>query len=166
MSSSRPRPATPTLTGTRASSPASDATSRAAREGAQRGWVGERRAVVPLITTDVAVLNHPTIGPRLRVQNHQLQSFLTGPDTSTSARLHAEAALGAIWRPLITEPPLDLANAAHQHTSSTPPSPPSNPADPPRRGIRTGYPHRPARRALLANDADPTSPVVDGSASG
>jgi hypothetical protein len=24
--------------------------------------------------------------------------------------------LGAIWRPLITEPPLDLANAAHQHT--------------------------------------------------
>jgi hypothetical protein len=72
--------------------------------------------VVPLITTDVAVLNHPTIGPRLRAQNHQLQSFLTGPDTSTSARLHAEAALGAIWRPLITEPLLDLANAAHQHT--------------------------------------------------
>src|SRR5215213_8592180 len=74
------------------------------------------REVVPLVATDVAVLNHPTIGPRLRVQNHQLQSFLTGPDTSTSARLRSEASLGAIWRPLIAEPRLDLADAAHQHT--------------------------------------------------
>jgi AcrR family transcriptional regulator len=74
------------------------------------------RDVVPLIATDVAVLNHPTIGPRLRAQNQQLQYFLTGPDTSTSARLRAEAALGAIWRPLIAEPPLDLADPAHQHT--------------------------------------------------
>jgi AcrR family transcriptional regulator len=72
------------------------------------------RQVVPLITIDVAVLNHPRIGPRLRAQNQQLQSFLTGPDTSTSARLRAEAALGAIWRPLVAEPPLDLADAAHQ----------------------------------------------------
>jgi AcrR family transcriptional regulator len=74
------------------------------------------RQVVPLIATDIAVLNHPTIGPRLRAQNHQLQSFLTGPDTSPSARLRAEAALGAIWRPLIAEPPLDLTNPTHQHT--------------------------------------------------
>jgi AcrR family transcriptional regulator len=74
------------------------------------------RDVLPLITIDVAVLNHPSIGPRLRTQNHQLQSFLTGPDTSVSARLRAEAALGAIWRPLIAEPPLDLTDAAHQHT--------------------------------------------------
>src|SRR5215213_2739445 len=43
------------------------------------------RQVVPLIATDIADLNHPTIGPRLRAQNHQLQSFLTGPDTSPSA---------------------------------------------------------------------------------
>jgi AcrR family transcriptional regulator len=74
------------------------------------------RQVVPLIATDIAVLNHPTIGPRLRAQNHQLQSFLTGPDTSPSARLRAEAALGAIWRPLIADPPLDLTNPTHQHT--------------------------------------------------
>ena len=74
------------------------------------------RDVVPLITIDVAVLNHPSIGPRLRGQNHQLQSFLTGPDTSVSARLRAEAALGAIWRPLIAEPPLDLTDPTHQHT--------------------------------------------------
>jgi len=74
------------------------------------------RDVVPLIATDVAVLNHPRIGPRLRAQNHQLQSFLSGPDTSVSARLRAEAALGAIWRPLIAEPPLDLTNPTHQHT--------------------------------------------------
>ena len=33
-----------------------------------------------------------------------------------SARLRAEAALGAIWRPLIADPPLDLTDPAHQHT--------------------------------------------------
>jgi AcrR family transcriptional regulator len=74
------------------------------------------REVVPLIATDVAVLNHPRIGPRLRAQNQQLQSLLAGPDTSISARLRAEAALGAIWRPLIAQPPLDLTDPAHQHT--------------------------------------------------
>ena len=61
------------------------------------------------------MLNHPSIGPRLRAQNHQLQSLLTAPDTSVSARLRAEAALGAIWRPLIAQPPLDLTDPAHQH---------------------------------------------------
>ena len=70
--------------------------------------------VAPLIATDVAVLNHPRIGPRLRAQNHQLQSLLAAPDTSGSARLRAQAALGAIWRPLIAEPPLDLTDPAHQ----------------------------------------------------
>jgi AcrR family transcriptional regulator len=74
------------------------------------------REVVPLVATDVAVLNHPSIGPRLRAQNQQLQSLLTAPDTSPSARLRAEAALGAIWRPLIAQPPLDLTSPAHQHT--------------------------------------------------
>ena len=73
------------------------------------------RDVVPLVATDVAVLNHPSIGPRLRAQNQQLQSLLTAPDTSASARLRAEAALGAIWRPLIAQPPLDLTSPAHQH---------------------------------------------------
>jgi AcrR family transcriptional regulator len=74
------------------------------------------REVVPLIATDVAVLNHPSIGPRLRAQNQQLRTLLAGPDVSVSARLRAEAALGAIWRPLIAEPPLDLTDRAHQHT--------------------------------------------------
>jgi AcrR family transcriptional regulator len=72
------------------------------------------REVVPLIATDVAVLNHPSIGPRLRAQNQQLQSLLIGPDASVSARLPAEAALGAIWRPLTAEPPVDLTDPAHQ----------------------------------------------------
>jgi AcrR family transcriptional regulator len=91
---------------------------RTARQllGAYLAVLLAHRDVVPLIATDVAVLNHPTIGPRLRTQNHQLQFFLTGPDASVSARLRAEAALGAIWRPLIAEPPLDLADAAHQLT--------------------------------------------------
>jgi AcrR family transcriptional regulator len=74
------------------------------------------REVVPLIATDVAVLNHPSIGPRLRDQNQQLQTLLAAPDTDVAARLRAEAALGAIWRPLITEPPLDLTDPHHQHT--------------------------------------------------
>jgi AcrR family transcriptional regulator len=72
------------------------------------------REVVPLIATDVAVLNHPSIGPRLRAQNQQLRTLLTTPDTSVAARLRAEAALGGIWRPLIADPPLDLTDPAHQ----------------------------------------------------
>jgi AcrR family transcriptional regulator len=73
------------------------------------------REVVPLVTTDVAVLNHPAIGPRLRAQNQQLQSLLTAPDTSVAARLRAEAALGAIRRPVFAEPQVDLSEPAHQH---------------------------------------------------
>jgi hypothetical protein len=42
--------------------------------------------------------------------------MLATPDTSLSARLRAEAALGAIWRPLIAEPQIDLSDPAHQHT--------------------------------------------------
>jgi AcrR family transcriptional regulator len=74
------------------------------------------RQIVPLVTTDVAVLNHPAIGPRLRAQNQRLQSLLTAPDTSVAARLRAEAALGAIRRPVFAEPQVDLSEPAHQHT--------------------------------------------------
>jgi len=74
------------------------------------------RQVVPLIATDVAVLNHPRIGPRVRAQNQQLRTLLAAPDTDVAARVRAEAALGAIWRPLIAEPPLDLTDPTHQHT--------------------------------------------------
>jgi AcrR family transcriptional regulator len=94
------------------------------------------REVVPLVATDVAVLNHPRIGPRLHSQNQQLRTLLTGPDTSPSARLRAEAALGAIWRPLIAQPPLDLTDPAHQHTlvdaaiATLQPSRPSPDGDP------------------------------------
>jgi AcrR family transcriptional regulator len=74
------------------------------------------REIVPLVTTDVAVLNHPRIGPRLRAQNQQLEFLLTAPDPSGSARLRAEAALGAIWRPLIAEPTIDLTDPTDQQT--------------------------------------------------
>jgi AcrR family transcriptional regulator len=74
------------------------------------------REAVTLVTTDLAVLNHPSIGPRLRAQNQQLQSLLAAPNTTVAARLRAEAALGAIWRPLIAEPQLDLTDPDHQHT--------------------------------------------------
>lgn len=124
------------------------------------------REVVPLITTDVAVLNHPNIGPRLRAQNQQLQSLLTAPNTDVAARLRAEAALGAIWPPLITEPRSTLPTPPTSTSSSTPPSPPSSPPNLPPTGNPYRLPHRPARRARAADDADPTSPVVDGSATG
>jgi AcrR family transcriptional regulator len=92
------------------------ASARTARQllGAYLAVLLAHREVVPLIATDVAVLNHPTIGPRLRAQNQQLRALLTTADTSVAARLRAEAALGGIWRPLIAEPPLDLADPAHQ----------------------------------------------------
>ena len=92
------------------------ASARTARQllGAYMAVLLAHREVVPLIATDVAVLNHPTIGPRLRAQSHQLRALLTTADTSVAARLRAEAALGGIWRPLIAEPPLDLSDPAYQ----------------------------------------------------
>jgi AcrR family transcriptional regulator len=111
------------------------------------------REVVPLIATDVAVLNHPRIGPRLRAQNQQLQSLLTAPDTSPSARLRAEAALGAIWRPLIAEPPLDLTDPAHQHTLIDAAVATLQPSRPSPTGDSWPPPNRPARRARVENDA-------------
>jgi AcrR family transcriptional regulator len=98
------------------STPAPSARTARPLLGAYLAVLLAHREVVPLIATDVAVLNHPSIGPRLRAQNQQLRTRLAGPDTSMSARLRAEAALGAIWRPLIAEPPLDLTNPTHQHT--------------------------------------------------
>jgi AcrR family transcriptional regulator len=102
------------------------------------------REVVPLVATDVAVLNHPSIGPRLRAQNQQLQSLLAAPDTGALARLRAEAALGAIWRPLIAQPPLDLTDPAHQHTLVDAAVATLPPSDPPPTGGRCWLPHRPA----------------------
>ena len=95
-----------------------DASAQAARQllDAYLAVLLAHREVVPLIAIDVAVLNHPKIGPRLRAQNRQLQSLLAAPDPSPSARLRAEAALGAIWRPLIAEAQINLTNPAHQHT--------------------------------------------------
>jgi AcrR family transcriptional regulator len=104
--------------------------------------------VVPLITTDVAVLNHPAIGPRLRAQNQQLQSLLTTPDTSVAARLRAEAALGAIRRPVIAEPQVDLSEPAHHHIlidaavatlQPSRPSPDGNPTPAPDSGLHAEH---------------------------
>jgi AcrR family transcriptional regulator len=97
------------------STPAASARTPRGLLGAYLAVLLAHRQVVPLVATDVAVLNHRTIGPRLRAQNQQLHALLASPDTGVPARLRAEAALGAIWRPLISEPPLDLADATHQH---------------------------------------------------
>jgi AcrR family transcriptional regulator len=72
--------------------------------------------VVPLVTTDIAVLNHPTIGPRIRAQDQRLRTLLAAPDTSAAATLRAEAALGAIRLPLTTQAAVDLTDASHRQT--------------------------------------------------
>jgi AcrR family transcriptional regulator len=106
------------------------------------------REVVPLITIDVAVLNHPSIGPRLQAQNQQLQSLLAAPDPGPSARLRAEAALGAIWRPLIAEPQVDLTDPDHQRIlidaavatlQPSQPSPDGNPTPAPDIGLHAEH---------------------------
>jgi AcrR family transcriptional regulator len=74
------------------------------------------REVVPLVATDIAVLNHPTIGPRIRAQDQRLRTLLAAPDTSAAATLRAEAALGAIRRPLTIQTAVDLTDASHQET--------------------------------------------------
>jgi AcrR family transcriptional regulator len=72
------------------------------------------REVVPLVATDVAVLNHHTIGPRIRAQDQRLRTLLVAPDASPAATLRAEAALGAIRRPVTTETTVDLTDASQQ----------------------------------------------------
>jgi AcrR family transcriptional regulator len=72
------------------------------------------REVVPLVATDIAVINHPTIGPRIRAQDQRLRTLLAAPDTSAAATLRAEAALGAIRLPLTTQAAVDLTDSSHQ----------------------------------------------------
>ena len=74
------------------------------------------RQIVTWVATDVAVVNHPEIGPRIRAQNRQLRTLLVAPDPSVAATLRAAAALGAIWRPLITEPEIDFTDPTYQQT--------------------------------------------------
>jgi AcrR family transcriptional regulator len=141
-----------------------DHTTPAASARTPRGLLGAyltvllaHRDVVPLVATDVAVLNHPSIGPRLRTQNQQLQSLLVDPDTGALARLRAEAALGAIWRPLIAEPPLDLTDPTHQHTLIDAAVATLQPSRPSPDGRLVAAANRPARRARVENDAQSRS---------
>src|SRR4029453_14656500 len=66
--------------------------------------------VDPLLDAIDACIQDHNQPPRPPPQTQPPQSLLTAPDTSVAARLRAEAALGAIWRPLIAEPPLDLTS--------------------------------------------------------
>jgi AcrR family transcriptional regulator len=122
------------------------------------------REVVPLVATDVAVLNHPAIGPRIRAQDQRLRTLLAAADPSPAATLRAEAALGAIRRPLTTHTTLDptldpalhtvdLTDASHQQTlidaavatlnagqADNRPSPDQTPAPATRTDTRTDHP--------------------------
>jgi AcrR family transcriptional regulator len=84
--------------------------------GAYLAVLTAHRDIVTWVATDVAVLNHPEIGPRIRAQNRRLRTLLAAPDLSVPATLRAEAALGAIWRPLVTEPDINLSHTPHQQT--------------------------------------------------
>lgn len=72
--------------------------------------------VVALVATDTTVINHPQIGARIRAQNQRLRALLAAPDNGVPAALRAEAALGALWRPLITDLEVRLTDAAPQQT--------------------------------------------------
>lgn len=72
--------------------------------------------VVALVATDTAVINHPEIGARIRAQNQRLRALLVAPGPSAPAALRAEAALGAIWRPLVADLDVSLTDDAHQQT--------------------------------------------------
>jgi len=74
------------------------------------------RPIVALVATDTAIINHPEIGPRIRAQNRRLRTMLAAPDARVPATLRAEAALGAIWRPLVTDLDIRFTDAAHQQT--------------------------------------------------
>lgn len=101
--------------------PGTDATIRPATDvrrllAAYLAALTDHRPVVALVATDTAIINHPEIGPRIREQNRRLRTMLAAPDAGVPAILRAEAALGAIWRPLVTELDVSFADAVHQQT--------------------------------------------------
>lgn len=74
------------------------------------------RPVVALVAADTAVINHPEIGPRVQAQNQRLRTLLVGPDADAPAALRVEAALGALWRPLVADLDFSLNDGSHQRT--------------------------------------------------
>jgi AcrR family transcriptional regulator len=84
--------------------------------GAYLATLTAYRPVVALVARDTAIINHPEIGPRIREQNRRLRMMLAAPDAGVPATLRAEAALGAIWRPLVIELDVSFADAVHQQT--------------------------------------------------
>lgn len=66
------------------------------------------RAVASWVESDLAVLNHPVLGARLRRSAQGMRQALVGREASTSQRIAASAALGALWRP-IRKLPIDVA---------------------------------------------------------
>ena len=60
----------------------------------------EHRDLVIWIDGDKAVLHHPVLGKRLAESNRRVREAIRGDSRSTSARIGASAALGAMWRPL------------------------------------------------------------------
>lgn len=67
----------------------------------------EHRDLVIWIDGDKAVLLHPMLGRRLAESNRRIREAIRGDDRSSSARLGASAALGALWRPLRNLPEVD-----------------------------------------------------------
>jgi AcrR family transcriptional regulator len=66
--------------------------------------------VAAWIDSDKAVLNHPQIGARLHHNTRGMCRKLTGAiRTDTAATVRAMAVLGALWRPLRTLTPAELA---------------------------------------------------------
>lgn len=58
------------------------------------------RLVAVWVDGDKSVLNHPTIGERLRRNNRRMRGLIAGSDASRRDLVRASAVLGAIWRPI------------------------------------------------------------------
>ncbi len=68
------------------------------------------RTVAIWVDGDKSVVNHPTIGARLKDNNRAMRALIAGPGASRRDRIRASAVLGAIWRPIRNLPDIDIAS--------------------------------------------------------
>lgn len=70
----------------------------------------DQRAVARFVATDVAVLHHPQVGRRIDDLDRRFRALLAGPETGLVGEVVACAAIGALWRPIVHLPEVDVAD--------------------------------------------------------
>jgi AcrR family transcriptional regulator len=82
---------------------------RRALLGAYLDLLIDQRAVARFVATDVAVLHHPDVGRRIDDLDRRFRALLAGPGTGPAGDVIACAAMGALWRPVVQLPEVDVA---------------------------------------------------------